>query len=124
MLITQNFINCYSSSNNFSYIFLKYRKRRLNTKYSTISLAKKKEFSENSKVEENSISSLKIPRNFLIQALVGVFALGFIDAGYSGDWSRIGVITKDNEDLLKIAAFFIVPLCLFVIFSFNKKIEE
>lgn len=81
MLITQNFINYYSSSNNFSYIFLRYRKKRLNTKHSTISLAKNKEFSEKSKVEENSISSLKIPRNFLIQALVGVFALGFIDAG-------------------------------------------
>ncbi|KAK4712877.1 hypothetical protein R3W88_018784 [Solanum pinnatisectum] len=124
MLITQNFINCYSSSTNLSYIFLKNRKRRLSTKHSTISFAKKREFSEKSKVEENSISSLKIPRNFLVQAVVGVFALGFIDAGYSGDWSRIGVISKDNEDLLKIAACLIVPLCLFVIFSFSKKIEE
>ncbi|KAM3269909.1 hypothetical protein P3S67_029815 [Capsicum chacoense] len=120
MLFTQKFINCYSSSStNFSYFFdLKYKNRRY-TKHPTISFAKK-----NSTIQENSNSSLKIPRNFLVQAIVGVFALGFIDAGYSGDWSRIGVISKENEDLLKIAAYFVVPLCLFVIFSFSKKIED
>lgn len=81
MLFIQNFVHCYSSSTKFSYLFLKYRKRRLSTKHTTISFAKKREFSENSKVEENSIFSLKISRNFLVQAVVGVFALGFIDAG-------------------------------------------
>ncbi|XP_059286166.1 uncharacterized protein LOC132039683 [Lycium ferocissimum] len=121
MLITQNFATC--SSANFSYLFLKYRNTRC-TKHATISFAKKREFSENTEVQEISIFSLKIPRNFLAQAAVGIFALGFIDAGYSGDWSRIGVISKENENLLKIAAFFVVPLCLFVIFSFSKKTED
>ncbi|CAN4084357.1 unnamed protein product [Withania somnifera] len=117
MLFTQNF----SSTTNFSHVVLKYRNRRWSTKHATISFAKKREFSD----QENSIFSLKIPRNLIVQAVVGVFALGFIDAGYSGDWSRIGVISKENEDLLKIAAFFVVPLCLFVIFSFyNNKTED
>nr|XP_009588251.1 uncharacterized protein LOC104085841 [Nicotiana tomentosiformis]XP_016470547.1 PREDICTED: uncharacterized protein LOC107792822 [Nicotiana tabacum] len=122
MLFTQNFANCYSSAN-FSYLFLKYRDRR--SKHVTISYAKKREISENSTGQENSIFSLKIPRKFLAQAAVGVFALGFIDAGYSGDWSRIGVISKESEELLKIAAYFVVPLCLYFIFSIsNKKIED
>ncbi|XP_028062325.1 uncharacterized protein LOC114265709 [Camellia sinensis] len=38
-----------------------------------------------------------------------VLGLGFIDARYSGDWSRIGVISKETEDLLKLAAFVVVP---------------
>ncbi|KAL2455850.1 Tetratricopeptide repeat (TPR)-like superfamily protein [Abeliophyllum distichum] len=62
----------------------------------------KKDFSEKSR-KQNKI---------LLQSAVGVFALGFIDAGYSGDWSRIGVISKDTEDLLKLAAFFVVPFLL------------
>nr|XP_009780393.1 PREDICTED: uncharacterized protein LOC104229440 [Nicotiana sylvestris]XP_016455792.1 PREDICTED: uncharacterized protein LOC107779815 [Nicotiana tabacum] len=121
MLFTQNFANCYSSAN-FSFLFLKYRNR---TKHATISFSKKREISENSTGQENSFLSLKIPRNFLAQAAVGVFALGFIDAGYSGDWSRIGVISKESEELVKIAAYFVVPFCLFLIISFsNKKIED
>ncbi|RZR75478.1 hypothetical protein BHM03_00058845, partial [Ensete ventricosum] len=28
---------------------------------------------------------------------------------YSGDWSRIGVISKETEDLLKIAAYLVTP---------------
>lgn len=39
---------------------------------------------------------------------------------YSGDWSRIGVISRGTEDLLKTAAFFVVPLCIFVIFFLFK----
>ena len=42
---------------------------------------------------------------------------------YSGDWSRIGVISKENEDLLKFAAFIVVPLCIFLIFSISKEPE-
>ncbi|KAK4337624.1 hypothetical protein RND71_042111 [Anisodus tanguticus] len=124
MLITQNFATSCSSSANFSYLFdLKCRKRRC-TRHATISFAKKREFSENQEVQEISICYLKIAKKFLPKAAVGIFALGFIDAGYSGDWSRIGVISKENEDLLKIAAFFVVPLCLCVIFSFSKKTES
>ena len=43
---------------------------------------------------------------------------------YSGDWSRIGVISKENEDLLKFAAFIVVPLCIFLIFSLSKESED
>lgn len=43
---------------------------------------------------------------------------------YSGDWSRIGAISKGDEDLLKIAAFVVVPLCIFAIFSISKDSES
>jgi len=42
---------------------------------------------------------------------------------YSGDWSRIGVISKETEDLLKLAAFVLVPFCIFLIFSFSREPE-
>ncbi|KAI3444061.1 hypothetical protein Pfo_000726 [Paulownia fortunei] len=88
-------------------------------------LAKKKDFSENSSKENKGLFPLKLSSSrILIQSAIGVFALGFIDAGYSGDWSRIGVISRGTEDLLKAAAFLVVPLCLFVIFSLSKKDHE
>ncbi|GFP94801.1 hypothetical protein PHJA_001624500, partial [Phtheirospermum japonicum] len=89
-------------------------------------LAKKNDFSENSSYKANKpmfplkFSSSKI----LIQSAIGVFALGFIDAGYSGDWSRIGVISRGTEDLLKATAFLVVPFCIFVIFSLSRKVHE
>lgn len=43
---------------------------------------------------------------------------------YSGDWSRIGVISKETEDLLKLSVFLVVPLCLFIIFTLSKDPEE
>ncbi|EPS64943.1 hypothetical protein M569_09846, partial [Genlisea aurea] len=55
---------------------------------------------------------------------IGIFALGFIDAGYSGDWSRIGVISTETEDFLKAAAFVVVPLCIFAIISLSLKRGE
>jgi hypothetical protein len=42
---------------------------------------------------------------------------------YSGDWSRIGVISKETEDLLKLAAFAVAPFCIFLIFSFSREPE-
>ncbi|TYJ39187.1 hypothetical protein E1A91_A04G049400v1 [Gossypium mustelinum] len=45
-------------------------------------------------------------------------------ARYSGDWSRIGVISKDVEDLLKIAAFLVVPFCIFLVSSFSKQTPD
>ncbi|KAE8735452.1 Tetratricopeptide repeat (TPR)-like superfamily protein isoform 1 [Hibiscus syriacus] len=64
---------------------------------------------------------LGVSNTVLARSLVGLFGLGFIDAGYSGDWSRIGVISKDAEDLLKIAAFVVVPVCVFLVISFSKE---
>ncbi|CAH9142333.1 unnamed protein product [Cuscuta epithymum] len=90
-------------------------------KHGVFALAGKR---KSSPAQENPILPLKLSKTTLAQSALGVFALGFIDAGYSGDWSRIGVIPKESEDVLKIAAFFVVPLCLFIIFSFSKKTED
>ena len=41
-----------------------------------------------------------------LNASAGAVVLGIlatVDAGYSGDWSRIGVITKENEIVLQQA---------------------
>ncbi|KAG5243709.1 DNA-directed RNA polymerase [Salix suchowensis] len=87
----------------------------------TTTSAKKKESSENPRSQEQPLFPLRAPKNLLSQSAVAVFGLGFIDAGYSGDWSRIGVISKESEDLLKVAAFVVIPLCVFLIFSISKK---
>ncbi|KAL1335275.1 hypothetical protein HN51_064198 [Arachis hypogaea] len=86
-------------------------------KFGTTTLAKRDEVQENSKSEKRSFFSLKISKSFLARTAIGVFGLGFIDAGYSGDWSRTGVITTQNEELLRLAAFLVVPLCIFLIVS-------
>ncbi|KAJ6746236.1 DNA-DIRECTED RNA polymerase SUBUNIT BETA [Salix koriyanagi] len=87
----------------------------------TTTSAKKKESSESPRSQEQPLFPLRAPKNLLSQSAVAVFGLGFIDAGYSGDWSRIGVISKESEDLLKVAAFVVIPLCVFLIFSISKK---
>ncbi|KAF3974082.1 hypothetical protein CMV_002538 [Castanea mollissima] len=102
-----------------SYPFVK----TTNGKKLGITSAKKRDLSENSTQQEN-IFPLKVSNPILSRSVVAVLGLGFIDAGYSGDWSRIGVISKENEDLLKFAAFIVVPLCIFLIFSFSKESED
>ncbi|KAF4390149.1 hypothetical protein CsatB_013759 [Cannabis sativa] len=89
-----------------------------------IILGQKRNFSENSKTQKGPIFPLRISTTLITQSAIAVFGLGFIDAGYSGDWSRIGVISKENEDLLKAAAFIVVPLCLFFIVSLSKQRES
>ncbi|KGN65187.1 uncharacterized protein LOC101206545 [Cucumis sativus] len=64
--------------------------------------------------------SLRVSNPLLARSVVSVLGLGFVDAGYSGDWSRIGAITKETEDLLKIGALLVVPFCVFLVFSFSK----
>ncbi|XP_008792762.1 uncharacterized protein LOC103709270 [Phoenix dactylifera] len=78
--------------------------------------AKKPNIGGNSQAKSPTFS-LRISKAFVARSAVAVFALGFLDAGYSGDWSRIGVITKETEELLKIAAYLITPFCLFLIIS-------
>jgi hypothetical protein len=103
--------------------------------------------------QETTIFPLKISNPILARSVVAVLGLGFIDAGYaflyflrfffffffslylsfsckrismfrySGDWSRIGVISKETEDLLKLAAFVLVPFCIFLIFSLSRETE-
>eukprot|EP00271_Cylindrocystis_brebissonii_P003126 TRINITY_DN1386_c0_g1_i2.p1 TRINITY_DN1386_c0_g1~~TRINITY_DN1386_c0_g1_i2.p1 ORF type:complete len:180 (-),score=14.84 TRINITY_DN1386_c0_g1_i2:637-1176(-) len=57
---------------------------------------------------------------FWVQLIVAILTLGFIDAGYSGDWSRIGFLTKEQEGLLQTTALFLVPLSGFVIWQIGK----
>lgn len=58
--------------------------------------------------------------SFWFQVFVAVMTLGFIDAGYSGDWSRIGVLSVEQENLLKTAAFFVVPVSVGLIWKLSK----
>ncbi|XP_020105080.1 uncharacterized protein LOC109721730 isoform X1 [Ananas comosus] len=70
---------------------------------------------------EKPTSSLRVSKAFLARCAVAVSGLGFLDAGYSGDWSRIGVISKEDEELLRFAAFLIIPLCIVLIFSISEE---
>ncbi|KAI7734359.1 hypothetical protein M8C21_011032, partial [Ambrosia artemisiifolia] len=100
------------STNIFSYPFVKVKKNINGDTRTIVSMAKKDDFSQK--------STPKTPLKIASQAVVAVLGLGFIDAGYSGDWSRIGVISTETEDLLKAAAFVVVPLCLFIVLSISK----
>ncbi|XP_028067841.1 uncharacterized protein LOC114270507 isoform X1 [Camellia sinensis] len=84
-------------------------------------VSQKRELGEKSRDKQEPIFPLRVSNTILAQSTITVLGLGFIDAGYSGDWSRIRVISKETEDLLKLAAFVVVPLCIFLIFSFSKK---
>ncbi|XP_031489758.2 uncharacterized protein LOC116257282 [Nymphaea colorata] len=64
----------------------------------------------------------RVSTALIARSAIAVVALGFIDAGYSGDWSRIGVISRETEEVLRQAAYFVVPLCLYLIFKFS--VEE
>ncbi|RXI01661.1 hypothetical protein DVH24_015010 [Malus domestica] len=74
--------------------------------------------SEDSTTPENFTFPLRVRvlNTVLPRAAVAAFGLGFIDAGYSGDWSWIGAVSKESGELFKVAAFLVVPLCLFLIF--------
>eukprot|EP00258_Populus_trichocarpa_P032982 XP_024449001.1 uncharacterized protein LOC112326027 isoform X2 [Populus trichocarpa] len=96
-----------------------FRLKKNGRKCFATALAKRKEPSENSRSQEQPVFPLRVPKNILSQSAAAVFGLGFIDAG--GDWSRIGVISKESEDLLKFAAFVVIPLCVFLIFSVSKE---
>ncbi|KAI6680517.1 hypothetical protein NL676_034398 [Syzygium grande] len=93
----------------------------INGRKSVAILAKKGDLTDHSsKTRQRPGFALRVSNPILAQAAIAVLGLGFIDAGYSGDWSRIGAISKEGEDLLKIAAFLVVPLCIFAIFSVSK----
>ncbi|XP_054822473.1 uncharacterized protein LOC129320844 [Prosopis cineraria] len=83
--------------------------------------AKKRDLQEKPTTHQKPLFPLSLSRSILSRTAIAVFGLGFIDAGYSGDWSRIGVITPQTEELLKIAAFAVVPLCVFLILSISKE---
>uniref|UniRef100_A0A0R0FKQ6 DUF7887 domain-containing protein n=1 Tax=Glycine max TaxID=3847 RepID=A0A0R0FKQ6_SOYBN len=80
---------------------------RKNGRRFVTTLAKRNESQEKSK---GPSFTLRVSKSTIARGAIGLFGLGFVDAGYSGDWSRIGVITPQTEDLLKLAAFLVVPL--------------
>ncbi|KAF8717964.1 hypothetical protein HU200_025428 [Digitaria exilis] len=77
--------------------------------------AKKPEANEDGRAGGSVLS-----KSVLLRSGVALFALGFVDAGYSGDWSRIGAISKDTEELLKLGAYVVVPLCVALVFSLSE----
>ncbi|GMY35557.1 EUTSA_v10026581mg [Fagus crenata] len=108
--------------NNLSFL-TSYPFAKTNGRKFGITLAKKRDLSENSSSQQENIFPLRVSNPILARSVVAVLGLGFIDSGYSGDWSRIGVISKEAEGLLKFAAFIVVPLCIFLIFSISKEPE-
>ncbi|KAG2553891.1 hypothetical protein PVAP13_9KG627400 [Panicum virgatum] len=70
--------------------------------------------------DDRAGGSLLLSKSVLLRSGVALFALGFVDAGYSGDWSRIGAISKDTEELLRRGAYVVVPLSLALIFSLSQ----
>ncbi|KAG2239945.1 hypothetical protein Bca52824_091304 [Brassica carinata] len=83
-------------------------------------MSKKRDFTEKPN-EKRAFLQIKVPNTILARSAIAVLGLGFIDAGYSGDWSRIGVLSKETEELLKLAAFLVVPLCIFLGLSFSNE---
>ncbi|CAF2030744.1 unnamed protein product [Brassica napus] len=74
--------------------------------------------------EKRPFLQIKVPNTILARSAIAVLGLGFIDAGYSGDWSRIGVLSKETEELLKLAAFLVVPLCIVLGLSFSDESSD
>jgi len=57
------------------------------------------------------VLNIPLPENLYVAAEIVVLAaqLALVDAAFSGDWSRIGVITQDTELLLqKVVAFIVI----------------
>ncbi|KAK9735558.1 hypothetical protein RND81_04G212800 [Saponaria officinalis] len=101
---------CGSKSLNYNMIF-HLHKSKITTKF-----AKIKARSSNSEISKT--------KKIIAQSAIAVLGLGFLDAGYSGDWSRIGVISNETEDVLKFGAFLVVPLCVFLIITLSKSQEK
>ncbi|GBG72041.1 hypothetical protein CBR_g10976 [Chara braunii] len=57
---------------------------------------------------------------FWVQVALVITALGFVDAGYSGDWSRIGAVSLETEQSLRSAAFFVVPAILGIVAALGR----
>ncbi|KAK4852691.1 hypothetical protein QYF36_026221 [Acer negundo] len=117
MLITEK---CFIFNFNSSYLLLK---KNVTTTKSITTLAQKSNLSKNSTTKQQQYFPIRVSNPILPRAAVALFGLGFVDAGYSRDWSRIGVISEETEALLKVAAFVVVPLCIFLIFSFSRETD-
>lgn len=60
---------------------------------------------------------------FWIQVAVVILTVGFVDAGYSGDWSRIGAISRETEAQLRIGAYLVVPVSAVLVWAIGKRRE-
>ncbi|KAK1386878.1 hypothetical protein POM88_015056 [Heracleum sosnowskyi] len=76
-------------------------------KFARVITSAKKEESSGETTDKLAAFPVRVPKRLLAQSVVAILGLGFVDAGYSGDWSRIGAISKETEDLLKLGAFVI-----------------
>lgn len=93
--------------------------RRRQNKISTPRAEKRNE--DGSTEDDDSSNSSFLSMELLLQTVIVVFTLGFIDAGYSGDWSRIGVLSKEKEELLRIAAYGVVPLSAAAVWAIGNR---
>ncbi|CAM6043362.1 unnamed protein product [Sphagnum compactum] len=71
--------------------------------------------------DDDSSNSSFLSMELLLQTVIVVFTLGFIDAGYSGDWSRIGALSKEKEELLRIAAYGVVALSAAAVWAIGNR---
>eukprot|EP01023_Acetabularia_acetabulum_P046123 TRINITY_DN4718_c0_g1_i1.p3 TRINITY_DN4718_c0_g1~~TRINITY_DN4718_c0_g1_i1.p3 ORF type:complete len:161 (-),score=28.54 TRINITY_DN4718_c0_g1_i1:351-833(-) len=65
--------------------------------------------------------------NFWIPAAYLLFVTGSIDAGYSGDWSRIGAISNDTEEIMKVVSIgfgFLHIASVGAVFALGKQREK
>lgn len=60
---------------------------------------------------------------FWIQVAVVILTVGFVDAGYSGDWTRIGAISRETEAQLRIGAYLVVPISAVLVWAIGKRRE-
>ncbi|CAK9215920.1 unnamed protein product [Sphagnum troendelagicum] len=93
--------------------------RRRQHKISTPRAEKRNE--DGSIEDDDSSNSSFLSMELLLQTVIVVFTLGFIDAGYSGDWSRIGALSKEKEELLRIAAYGVVPLSAATVWAIGNR---
>ncbi|CAK9217920.1 unnamed protein product [Sphagnum jensenii] len=93
--------------------------RRRQNKISTPRAEKRNE--DGSIEDDDSSNSSFLSMELLLQTVIVVFTLGFIDAGYSGDWSRIGALSKEKEELLRIAAYGVVPLSAAAVWAIGNR---
>lgn len=47
--------------------------------------------------------------------------VAFVGGRYSGDWSRIGVLSRETEAALRTAAYVVVPLSAVLIWVIGKR---
>eukprot|EP00899_Mesostigma_viride_P019987 jgi/Mesvir1/27990/Mv20189-RA.1 len=73
--------------------------------------AQQQENGESPAPEGSKKGLLQQPSFYAVVALA-IFDAGLVDAGFSGDWSRIGAISKETEVLLQQSCAVVVPVSI------------